>query len=366
MKRPRLKTQLALIPYLDKLSIGSTENIALEIQDPNRLVYSILKECNGKNDIDEIYNKIHKNFNINKKDILDILNQIAEYPYILEEGELEYDSNLSEIQKNRYSRNMNFLSNFDSTGQNKYKYMEELINKNVLVIGLGGVGSSIILSLAALGVSNIIGVDFDTVELSNLNRQLLYDESDIGKLKSEAAPNRIKKFNSLINFKTYNVYIDSTEKIEELIDKHNIDFIFCAADEPPIYIYTWINEACANKNIPWIFGGNNEASSYFQTIIPGETSCYNCNKLNLFENSFEGKEKYNEVLKYGYKTQNNCTSATSGCLTGFMILDFIRVFLKFEKPKAINKLFCIDYRNYSIFYEDRNISKNCIYCNKRK
>lgn len=255
MQLPYFKKQLSLVPYMGKLSVGSTPNIALEIDDPDQLVYNILKLCTGSNTYDDIYVELKNNcryYNLSKEDVVNIIDTIASYPHILEDYNNTLNSDFSNAEIERHSRTMNFLSNFDSSGDHKVNYMKALTNSNVLIIGLGGVGSSLVLSLSALGVKHIVGIDFDKVELSNLNRQLLYSETDIGKLKSEAATKIINNFDKSIDFKTYQLQISSSREVEELILENNIDFVFCAADHPPIRIYKWVNTACLNTKTPWI------------------------------------------------------------------------------------------------------------------
>ncbi|HEM3618037.1 TPA: ThiF family adenylyltransferase [Streptococcus suis] len=362
MKFPYFKKQLSLIPYGEKLSIGATPDFALEVTDPSGLVYEILCNCNGSNTIEDIYIKIkHKYKDLRIEEVTEIIDSLSSYPLILEDYATTIESSLTPREIERHSRTMNFLSNFDYLGTEKVNYMKKIINSNVLIIGLGGVGSSLAMNLAALGVQRLYGVDFDKVDLSNLNRQLLYSESDVGSLKSEAAKEKLDKFDSSIQFTTFQLEITCTEDVERLIKEFNIDFVFCAADQPSIWIYKWINEACHNTQTAWIYGGNSEASSYFQTIIPNETSCFNCRELNLKQFSAEGYFKYSEVKKHGYATQNNCLAATSSCITSFMIFDFIRYITKFESPRVVNQLFTLDYRDYTISYlpVEKNQMCNC-------
>ncbi|WP_173306448.1 ThiF family adenylyltransferase [Streptococcus sp. k-628] len=363
MRKPYFKKQLALIPYENKLSIGSTPGFALEISDDDHLVYNILKLCDGFHSEEDIADLLSVDFpTITIREVSEILSELENYPVVLEDFELTLNSELTPNQIERHSRTMNFLSNFDASGNHKIDYMKKIIDSNVLVIGLGGVGSSLVMNLSALGVGTIIGVDFDSVDLSNLNRQILYNESDIGKLKSECATNKISEFDSSIKFITYQLKVTSPADVEKLINDHEIDFVFCAADQPSIWIYKWINEACFKTGVAWLYGGNSEASSYFQTIIPEESSCFNCRELNLKMKSSEGFVKYNEVLKNGYATQNNCLAATSSCITSFMIFDFIRFITDIEKPRVLNKILTIDYRDYDISYESIETNQDCFCC----
>ena len=97
---------------------------------------------------------------------------------------------------NRYSRHI-ALSEIGQAGQNK------LLNAKVLVIGAGGLGCPILQYLAAAGVGNIGIVDFDTIELSNLQRQVLFGSASIGLNKAEAAKTRLQDLNNTISITAY-------------------------------------------------------------------------------------------------------------------------------------------------------------------
>ena len=101
----------------------------------------------------------------------------------------------------KYSRQI-ILNEIGPEGQEKIKRV------SVLVIGAGGLGSSVIQYLSAAGVGKIGIVDDDKVELSNLNRQLIYGENDLGESKVDAAKNYISKSNPSIEIETYKIHID--------------------------------------------------------------------------------------------------------------------------------------------------------------
>ena len=105
---------------------------------------------------------------------------------------LNFTMKLTEKQIKRYSRQM-VLKKIGPIGQKK------LLNSSVLVVGAGGLGSPILIYLAALGVGNIGIVDHDRVDLSNLHRQIIFDTNDLKKQKSKRAGQKIKKINPDIN-----------------------------------------------------------------------------------------------------------------------------------------------------------------------
>ena len=107
------------------------------------------------------------------------------------------------------------LKKIGLAGQKKIK------NAKVLIIGMGGLGCPLLTYLASSGVCNIGIVDYDKVELSNLNRQILFNTSDVGKLKVNQAKSKIKKIYKKIKIKTFNIKI-SKKNIDSIIKNFDI------------------------------------------------------------------------------------------------------------------------------------------------
>lgn len=104
---------------------------------------------------------------------------------------------LSPEELERYSRHIR-IPEFNNEGQKKLKAAK------VLVVGAGGLGSPLLLYLAAAGVGTIGIVDFDVVDISNLQRQVLFNVDDVGKAKAAAAKGYLLRLNPYINIITYN------------------------------------------------------------------------------------------------------------------------------------------------------------------
>jgi adenylyltransferase/sulfurtransferase len=114
----------------------------------------------------------------------------------------------------RFERQI-ILKKIGLTGQKKIK------SAKVLIIGMGGLGCPLLSYLASSGVCNIGIVDYDKVELSNLNRQILFNSSDIGKFKVNQAKSKIKKIYKKINIKTFKIRI-SEKNIKSIIKSFDI------------------------------------------------------------------------------------------------------------------------------------------------
>lgn len=126
---------------------------------------------------------------------------------------------------------------------------EKLTNAKVLVIGAGGLGCPILQYLAAAGVGHIGIVDNDTISFSNLNRQVLFGQEDIGKYKVEVATTKINALNDRVNIKSYQERCDQSFSIAIFPDH---DIIVDATDNfASRYL---INDACVLLNKPLVFG----------------------------------------------------------------------------------------------------------------
>lgn len=164
----------------------------------------------------------------------------------------------------RYSRQL-ILREIGASGQ------EKLLNSKVLVIGAGGLGSPVLSYLAGSGVGTIGVSDFDTVGISNLNRQILYTTDDIGRKKVDMAGERLKAVNPDVKVIKY-PYRINIDNIEELISEY--DLVIDATDNfPARYL---VSDCCFFMKKPLIEGAAVGFIGTVMTVIPGESPCYRC------------------------------------------------------------------------------------------
>lgn len=169
------------------------------------------------------------------------------------------DENLS-----RYRRQL-ILKEIGAKGQLR------LMKSRVVIIGAGGLGSPVALYLAAAGVGTIGIVDSDKVDLSNLQRQILHTNQDIGEHKVVSAQKKLQALDPGLEIKTYNTRI-SKSNITDIITGY--DLVINAVDNLETrYI---INDACVLLQIPLVEGAIYHFEGYVMTIIPGVSACYRC------------------------------------------------------------------------------------------
>ena len=173
-------------------------------------------------------------------------------------------SDLSSKDLERYSRQV-MLEEIGYEGQLKLK------NAKVCVVGIGGLGNPIATRLVAMGIGKIRIVDRDVIELSNLHRQTMFDESDIGQVKVEVAAKKLKKMNPDVEIEALPVSVNDYTALD-IVEGCNV--VIDALDS--VNARYSINKACIKKNIPFVTGAAVGVSGQAFTILPKETACYHC------------------------------------------------------------------------------------------
>ncbi len=163
----------------------------------------------------------------------------------------------------RYSRQIK-LPEIGRKGQSKLK------KSKVLVVGLGGLGCPSSQYLASAGIGDILLVDGDKIEFSNMHRQPLFKESDIGKFKAETSANALSKLNSDININFLNEYL-SESNAQNLIS--NVDIVVDGTDN--IKTRYIINKFCSSMKKPWVHGSLRRFNGQVAFFHPN-SSCYGC------------------------------------------------------------------------------------------
>lgn len=164
----------------------------------------------------------------------------------------------------RYNRQLR-IPEFGEAGQKLIK------GSHVLIAGIGGLGCASATYLTAAGVGRITLIDFDAVELSNLNRQVLYWEEDIGEKKVLIAERKLSKLNP--NVEIIPIFIKITEENVFSVIK-GVQVVLDGLDNFATRLL--VNSACIKHRIPYIHGGVSRFRGLITTIIPGETPCLAC------------------------------------------------------------------------------------------
>lgn len=174
--------------------------------------------------------------------------------------------NFTNEQLERYSRQI-ILEDVSVKGQ------EKILNSKVLIIGTGGLGAPAAMYLGAAGVGTIGLVDADTVDLSNLQRQIIHSTQDIGKPKVISGKETINSINPDVNVITYQERATASNILDIIKDK-NYDFIIDGTDNFPVKFL--INDACVMLQKPFSHAGIIRFQGQTMTYVPGQGPCYRC------------------------------------------------------------------------------------------
>lgn len=202
---------------------------------------------------------------------------------------------------------------------------------NILILGLGGVGSNVAVVLSRAGFKKFTIVDCDKVEESNLIRQYPYESKDIGNYKTDVLKKKIK--NEENEIKTLNRKITKSEDIEEEIAC--CDFVLCTLDKPSRIIRRLINDLCVKYNKPVMFSGFSEHVAMIGPfVVPRKSACLKCMLKDMEE------EPLNNVI----------TTPSYGplCLLISSIVsnEIINYYYKFNKNNLIGKTLMINILTY--------------------
>jgi len=148
---------------------------------------------------------------------------------------------------------------------------ERLKKAHIFIAGAGGLGSPIAIYLAVAGIGTITIVDMDAVDQSNLNRQILHTDRDVGKKKTVSAIEKLHEYNSDITINAIDTTI-AADNVHELVGR--ADGIVDAMDNYPVRYL--LNRAALKKKIPFFHGAIRGFYGQATTIIPGETPCLEC------------------------------------------------------------------------------------------
>jgi molybdopterin/thiamine biosynthesis adenylyltransferase len=171
---------------------------------------------------------------------------------------------LTEQDRQRYHRQM-MIAGWGEEGQRKLKAAR------VFVAGAGGLGSPVSIYLAVAGVGHLIVCDFDSPDLSNLNRQILHNDSRIGMNKAESAKRTLTELNPTIEVEALSTRIEP-ESVDELVGDADI-IVDCMDNFPTRYL---LNECAIRKRIPFLHGSIWGLEGKLTFIQVPETPCFQC------------------------------------------------------------------------------------------
>lgn len=287
---------------------------------------------------------------------------IDELNFLLAKGLLEPDRReYGNPSTDRWDRQLNFLGVQAPGGRPDAKiFQERLTRGKVTVIGIGGFGTHILTGLSYLGVGHVTAVDSDRVQASNLNRQILFTEADIGLLKTEAAEKRCRAVNPDIRFKGICCRIRQAADLAPLV--RGSDLVVFTADSPRQHIFSWMNQTAFDEKVPVLFtlGMSPGAVRAGPLVIPGKTPCLSCSLPQIaLDTSLSPALELNRGYFHGTIEPYLMTGAG-------ILLNEIAAFLTGLRPcRLAGALLTLDMADYTLQTTQAASRPDCPVCGSR-
>jgi molybdopterin/thiamine biosynthesis adenylyltransferase len=208
---------------------------------------------------------------------------------VVEEGGAPPPASLSGPEADRYSRNLDFFS-LVTLGSSTASADPQLRLRNarITILGMGAIGTATAMSLAAAGVGRMSILDPDRVELSNLNRQLLYRTSDVGRWKVDAAAEHLRDLNPHLRVTKRRLLVRSQRDLAPLLQ--GCDLFILGADRPHEILH-WTNDAAVAQGTPWLDNSYSGPRCAIALFVPGRTPCLRC-----LQHQLEGQQRAQRVF----------------------------------------------------------------------
>jgi molybdopterin/thiamine biosynthesis adenylyltransferase len=184
---------------------------------------------------------------------------------------------LTAYERERYFSNLAFFDAFTTLQRDREDIQQRMIESRVVVLGAGGLGSSVIQNLVGLGVTRMTLLDCDTVELRNFARQFTYSEAQLGRSKVEQVAAWLRAFDSRADVTAVHARVEGPDDVGALLD--GADLVVSAIDEPG-EVDLWVNEACVAAGVPFIRGGLAYMQGLYWSVDPGRSACRQCLELH--------------------------------------------------------------------------------------
>ncbi|MFU0789087.1 MAG: ThiF family adenylyltransferase [Virgibacillus proomii] len=341
--RPRIKAIYPLYRLNEmEFRIGAQLGITAEFGDPDGHLWELASRLDGRK-VEEVIKEMLELFpELTKGEVLEGI-QLLDNEGFLEET---LDGHESGIQE-RYIANVNYFSRYTGTEGNRFSFQKKINESTILLLGLGGGGSNVLTLLSGIGVKKVIIVDYDNVEESNLGRQLLYREADIGLPKCEVAAKAISEMNTQLIVESHNKKIETPEDILQFID--GVDLVICAIDEPPFEAQRTVNQAIIKANVPCVFGAHQVSRGRVFTVIPGKTGCFDCLNLHFSVNDPKFIDQFVGFRNINFSPPSIAYAPSIFQLTSAIVDEAVRVITGYAPPRSLSTQYEINFEDGSSF-----------------
>jgi bacteriocin biosynthesis cyclodehydratase domain-containing protein len=257
--------------------------------------------------------------------------------------------------RERFARQLPYLA---ETGD-AIAAQRRLRESKVVVLGCGGLGTWALAALASAGIGRVVLVDHDTVELSNLNRQVLYTAGDLGARKVERAAAWVRRFDPAIDVEAVARRVEGTDDLAPLLE--GAGALVHAADSPPYELERWVNAACIAARVPFVTAGQMPPLLRVgPAYIPGRTACFACHERALRRAS----PLYDQVVAMRRRGHGEATTLgpASGVVGTLLALELMHLLSGARTPSTAGRALLVDMRTLDARWEPVERDPGCPAC----
>jgi molybdopterin/thiamine biosynthesis adenylyltransferase len=244
-------------------------------------------------------------------------------------------------QLTRWSNNLGFFESYSTLATSKYEFQRRIRDARVGVLGVGGIGSHVLIDLVAIGFTNIRIVDFDRIELSNFNRQILYGEPFVGQRKIDVALQRATALNSAVHIDPVELRLTSAEDVQAVVA--DLDVVISVVDRPKMHVARWVNEGCVRAGTAFIGGGVNVQQALHYAVVPGFSGCVECWREQSAEEDATSRmvQAVMDDIDQNGAVYGEDTAAFNGLVAvnaGYMVSEMVRLVSRVTPPLSVGRL----------------------------
>jgi molybdopterin-synthase adenylyltransferase len=257
----------------------------------------------------------------------------------------------------RYSRH---LLHYELQGADPLDVQARLTASHVVIVGCGGIGNLVAAQLACAGVGQLTLVDDDLVELTNLTRQLLFTEADVGRPKAPVLAERVTARNSTVTVDAVPLAVEEAGQLDQL---GAFDLMVVSADAAGIVELT--NRYCVEREACWITVGYvNDIAVWGPLVVPGVTGCWSCGNLVARPDGLDG-DLPARLRHVNGRYRSPSYGPVNMAAAGLACLDIVRQLGGFGQPASHNHRLGLWSHNLELERQDCSRRPDCPVCSPR-
>jgi molybdopterin/thiamine biosynthesis adenylyltransferase len=338
MSQPALKTSVPYFIQNNSIHFRLAGQLT-SLNDPDGSVLALLKLLDGQHSPEEIHRLLSANYPaLTFAAVQDAIRDLDEAALLQDLGDTGRD--FGNTDRERWSNNLGFFETYSSLNTSKYEFQRRIRDAKVAVLGVGGIGSHVLIDLVAIGFQDIRIVDFDTIEVSNLNRQILYGEPFIGESKVKIAKERAESLNSSVRIDPIQLKISSADDVYSVA--YDRDVVIAVVDRPKVHVKDWLNEGCVRAGVPLINAGVDTQRAIHYTVVPGISGCVQCWIRSVRTSDATSRMVFEELdrIDQGGHTYGEDTAAFNALVlfdAAYLVAELVRLTTRVSPPLSVGR-----------------------------